>query len=735
MTVTVSPASTIAPTDVVAPLIYWRELWADPWELRPDFRLVSLTSLVAGAGVGAAEFRRPYGPAVKFEFSASFNEIAPVDILDSWIYVILPAKDGGSEVSWLGRVSTESVAIHAGGSLPGGAVDPAASGVQSFIAHEPLRMLERKPFARAVFRNGTNLLQDWNYFDHIPDMNAREPGSSFAGNMSHEIGSPGAGIAESHVFRGRSAQSGTANQPATKAEVWSHLDFLQYVFSWFADAPLNENDGTILGPYFQITGERQALAEMKTTIRFKPNGTVAEAVRKLIPLSAGFDFKILPILVTTGEGVEIPGFEVNVFATSPTPLFFGTASLPANTSTVSLNLRDLGSAKVQMATSLDNQYDAIRVRGERIVVCSTLNFRKPGSNPVGEAFVPGWDLTRAPDSPGLQLQYENGTGNESDDADAHDKARANPRFRDVYSRFVLPQNVPLQNVGLTSPFLASDGSLDGPLDDALRRPEFQLVYRELLPWIPLRNGLDYSTPVPSVRFDTAAQSGFRPLTLWIFDSTSADLSKGTNTWQLAADLGLSVSIDPEAYGILIAATPRHRLASNQFRWTLENAEFVRTATKSNHTPRLRYRNMMATVAIRTDHRLEVSVDFSPADIVNPERELVIDVPGAEMWVLSSDTVVEVDTEGNFVRRGPELLRDDSTRLHAVMAGAIGRYHNARRRAVVDMHGLQGWSSLLGKILTVVESPAQTLQVDAPITAIEYTASDSPRTVIKTGYAL
>lgn len=732
MPTTIKAASTTAPDTVIAPLVFVRQLWSDEWTVRPDLRLTSATALVAGMGVGSAEFRRPFGPAVKFEYESVYSAKTTLDILDWWVFVLLPSKDGGSEFSWIGRISTESREVHAGGTLSNGDPDPTPAGVQTWIAHEPLRLLERKPFAQAVFRYGSqnNAVHrhDW-----LPDMNAREPGSGFAGNRSYELHSPGGGIAASYVFRGRIDSAGT------KAVLWSHLDFLQYVLSWFADYPVAATDGSSTGPYFQITGARNALAELKTTIRFKRNGAVADALRKIIPREAGLDYKILPILATGSEGqVEIPGFEINVYPTSPVALYFATASLPANTDRVDLNLRDIGSATARMVNTLDNQYDGIRVRGERIVVCATLRFQKPAQLPLGRAFIPGWDTAEPPDNPNapvsLQLQYTRGTGTEADSAKAHDTARQNPRYRDVYSRFVLPENALLDKIGLSAPVLSSDGTPIGGLYNSARSREFQLVYRELLPWIPLRNGFDYSTPTPTPRFDAVAQSGFRSLTVYVFDRLSADGTKGTNEYRRAEDLGLSVSIDSEAWGILIGQTPRHRLGYNEFGWDLKNADDDVTETKTTVEPRWKWQSMLATLAMRTDKRLEVSVDYSPADLIKPERELVIDVPGAEMWVLAVNTIVAIDSSNAFVRRGPELLRDDSERLHAVMAGAIGRYVNARRRAVIDIHGIQGWSTLLGKILSVVEAPAETLQVDAPITSIEYTTAGTPSTVIKTGFA-
>ena len=118
----------------------------------------------------------------------------------------------------------------------------------------------------------------------------------------------------------------------------------------------------------------------------------------------------------------------------------------------------------------------------------------------------------------------------------------------------------------------------------------------------------------------------------------------------------------------------------------------------------------------------------------------VEVPDAELWYLAPRTVVGLDNEEfspTLRTSGAQhrILRDDTDRLAAVMAGAIARYATRRARASITVRGLLPWSGLIGQILTVIDEGGQQQQIQAPITSVRWSPGEDPTTVIETGSPL
>ncbi len=84
-----------------------------------------------------------------------------------------------------------------------------------------------------------------------------------------------------------------------------------------------------------------------------------------------------------------------------------------------------------------------------------------------------------------------------------------------------------------------------------------------------------------------------------------------------------------------------------------------------------------------------------------------------------------------------VLRNDADRLAQVAVGALARYSAWRNRATIQWRGLIGWSDLVGRILTVIDDGAESTDINAPITGMEWNASSDGKNVttrLHTGFA-
>ena len=178
--------------------------------------------------------------------------------------------------------------------------------------------------------------------------------------------------------------------------------------------------------------------------------------------------------------------------------------------------------------------------------------------------------------------------------------------------------------------------------------------------------------------------------------------------------------------IHVNASPNHLLARNH--WTSAAATAIE--------PLYDWQTLVATVAIETDQRLELSSvikDARPSDGV-----MVIHDDSAELWYLAPNTAVMVAGNGNLLRSPGRqvVLRNDADRLALILAGAIARYGRPRARAEIVYRGLLPMGHLLGNILTVVEQPgSDALNIQAPITAVEWEmVGGRPTTTVRAGFA-
>ncbi len=667
--------------------------WGDGWQIDVGLEMVAASRVAGGHDMSRAEFRHRYAGSLMQPWRGVFeNWPAWPRMYGTWVRVRI-VDDQGLQTVFVGRISDEARDVH-------GSTADAPSGNQFFVAYGPEDIL-RKIFISESYWNEGGLVKQLGW---VPPMNRRDEHNTLVGNRT------AAKVDGTHLY--------------DDSDTWSHLDYVEYILARFVD----ESDAG--GPAWTVGGMADALAEMKEAIDFGTTATVAQILAKLIDPQRGVDYMITP----TDDG-----FEVTIFTLlSKAWAGLGGGRVPPNPFMVHVAPSEtIDVQPVDAVLSGQDRYGKIRVLGERIVVCGSLCTQYAASAfdvsgiQWGEE-VPVCTLEPHWSANPLQWFYDAGTAELGDSAEDHDKARRNERYRPVYQLFAAPDGYTwpapgLDKRGVVIPFIDQDA---------------QSIVRQTLPWLPLREGVDYSDDPVTDEHPAWHEPDLLPPMVWIRrekEITADEESQGAEwfperSWFPAESVGIGISILQHEWGVWLSSQPNHLVAANHF-----DPDGV---FPSEIVPLYDYDYMVATIAVRTDQRLHVEASVLGASA--SDGVLEIEIPGAELWYLRPGTVVGqyLPTGELAVSNRGGVIRNDREKLLTVLAGAQVRHMWDRARARITIAGLVPWQNLLGCIMVVKDNPDKHLDLEAPITAVEWIApsdqdqegADPGSTIIRTGYA-
>lgn len=630
------------PKDADVAVVYTKSSWGGSWKQRPELRLRRCTSASARHDISSAEVVYTYGD-VKQVHESGITTSSAERFSGHWLRVRVTGGQGRQTV-FVGQIISESRTIQGNDGSP--------TGRQVFRAAGAERLLGKSAVDGSVWLDGgTEKTLQW-----IPDFNGRGRAGILEGNRS-------------------SSQSG-GTYLFGGTDSWTRLDALRYVVARYADS------SGIGGPSWTVSGQTDLLAASTDVLQASGARTVRDLVDMIIDPRMGVDYKVVE---ATG------GFSIYVFSLVADDFSYGGVSLGGNPNRVRV---EAGSTLENLSTTVirsrDQLYDTIKVQGDRIVVCCSLEVE----NGSLEA---KWDST-------AETTYTTPGGA---DAEEDERIRQTDDLRPVYSHFGAPAAWDHQ-AGDASPGITAGGAITTNAD-------YQNADRTTLSWIPIQEGKDYG----SVFLDGYASGhvgDVLPVSAWIIDERSGE-------YVPVERLGASVHAMSQDLGVIIRASPAHDIARNQF------------TGNTLYIPRADYQTLVVTLAFPGDQRLTLTRDISPS--TRDGSSLVIDVPGAAVWYLAPNTALVKSTAG-LERSGNsyQLLRDDTSKLAAVMAGAVARYHSERTRAVVTKKGLEPWHGMVGSILTAVEEGGTDSQVQSVITSVTWSVPEggerSGTTTIRTG---
>ena len=675
MSVTIIGGTSPSVRDEATPLVEIKASWSDGWALNTELIPIR-ASWHSGHDVGSLTFMRRYGPTVYDVHDDAFETRARISIRGSWVRLRL-LGDAGLQTIWQGRIESELREVRLRS--------------QKWVAYGPQNQLRKIDVHHCHWYHDASVIE----LGRVPSMNLAGPEGLLVGNCSTTR------QGTTYVYYRRTDGALTS--------LWSHYDYLEYILERFVNGTGR--------PTWTIGGQTSILRNLDTYIELTGRESAMDLLTKLIPPKYGVDYVIVP----TGGG-----YEVRIFALTAVGTVFAGADIPLNPNLTRVEAV-AGSGAHDVVTcviehSSAQEYDHIRIVGERKRTQFTLS-----------PWILGDDV-RTLWTNDQETAYKEGTGTPSDSADLHDNARRDDRFRNVFKA-----------LGTVIAFDFGSGQFLPPLLDLAGAevpgtPAQQIVEKSTLPDLLTREGWDYTVAIPVPKGVTGAEAAFLPPLailyndqdehplhdLWVLLDKATAMAKDTG-WEFMVK---SIEALEHDWGLRIDVEPNHALASKH--WADEAASRFNPLTDA-----FDYEDIACTIAIETDHRLEIGYDVSPEFASGDGSTLVIEAPDCHYWYLAPNTYLGVTADGYPIQSysGGLVLRNDVARMIYLAAGAIARYCYGRSRCRLVNKKLEAWTELVGTILAVVEDEGGIEPLDIPITSVEWNFTPSDRsTVIRAGYA-
>lgn len=665
------------------PNVWVRRNWEDAWVAAAlGFSAIGSTA-PAAPGIGSASFYWDYGFLTDQGVPAYYA--APPFPYLGWFVQIRVTIDETETEMWTGRFVADGLDID--GTLDNGV----GTGQQRYEAVELSYLLERFTIRDAVAIQDEQEVD----IDRVPQMNrSTDRGLSTIGNRSD---SPN----EDEIYR-----------YSTDGAVWTHRQFLEMQL-W---------DNRPGGIQFVLTGQEGLLDYASSSGRVE-GLTLLSLLDGLINRQRGFVWKIDKV----GFG-RAPVVEIKIATVFDEEITVGSVTLSPNPEIIDW---DLGNAneneEIRLSLVDVNSFDTIRVRGGRIVSCFTID---------NNVFVKAW--TDAEEG-----YYKDGAKNEEgyDELDEeeqiteNERYRSQPRFDPVYRQWVMPLNWnwhldyvdPDPEVEVEKYHVNPKPDISGGLIEG-EPSKFFNDGRHFLKKLPLKRGWDYTDSEPFDRRPPDMVSEYSSTMVWVKHDDDK-YYKVTRLSQIVIDdddnkaSSCSLKVLDKQMGFELAS-PGHQFAKGHF----EGAEPTGSLAVFD------WENLIATVAVETDQRVEVVEEAEEPIAGGAGRTLVIDLPYAKLWWIAPHTVVGIDAAGKKEVYGgsSNILRNDGELLEGVAAAALGWYGKRRQTLSVTVVYLTD-AARVGDLIRSLTLPNIYQDINTVVTQVvhDYIAG---RTTVVTNYA-
>ena len=702
---TIEAANFTEPTPALGYVVYTKKDWADNWAVDGELQAINAERLFGAGGVEKAELRREYGSQIRDPGGRVSNRNRR-NLSRHWVKIALLVPDGNQrsnpETIFVGRIETRPEDIH------GSEVGSRRNGVQTFVALGPAHILRNTHISHSVWQKLVEVEpgefeMERQVLGRTFSFNSRESDGDITGNRGSTQ------MWDSYTFGGE----GPRRIPGG-ADQWDHTQIVEYFIEQF----LNQKDeqgqpkrrSTALeAPLWTLGGTAiDYLTLNAAPIDMPAITSAADMLAKIIDRARGLDFFIVPTTITStiddpanpGNPIDVTDevFEIRVVATRAESIEFVllrpgnkgvTFAYPKNPATITIDVANRKYMTATVEPSTEQIFDGVRVVSDPIITIANIEAGLHG----------GW-------TPAVEQDYAAGDPNGPTPRD-HDSARGADRFRDVWQLFV---NQTFDWAGKI-PNIKLDGSEFNP------DGKFQRRHRRTLNSLHLLEGVDYSEqeigdPPPPIYELGATTPDRRPLMVL---AKHQERFTPIDMMSVFEDCvrGAQVSAPENDWGVRLRSHPNHVLAKTNW-----NA-----ASPSNFDPDLcglEWQTLRPTIAIHTDHRIELGQDLPEAQQSGLGLIKIIRVP-AKFVYLPGSTIVDADARGRLKRSPTQgyFAFEDFHKLAAKVPGAISRFLRRRASATITVKRLQTWDTSLGRILNAVQSGRSRQNITTPITSVRW----------------
>jgi len=445
-------------------------------------------------------------------------------------------------------------------------------------------------------------------------------------------------------------------------EAWSAADVIRYLLTWHAPTTHGITTWTLTGNY-DFLEDYYAVWQLEGM-------TLRQALNTVISRRRGYMWRCFP---------GAPG-EVLVHVE---PVFAGAFSVAGNqfrgnSAVFHFNLESLPQqflADVRLRLTVAHRYHQVRVYGEPMRVVWS---------PDSAYIYNDWEATD-------ETNYRNALG---DDPEENDLYRAQPQFRDVFTKYLLAYGR-TGYADYPNPLITENGTLDESTTAPMRMAD-----TPILNWLVLPDGtITRPFAVGKLVNDDRYVLLHRPVV------------------EEAPPIGLSVGPAEGDLKIRFLAPYNHCLCFNAADTESLGQGDGPTTQRGGNGSGCWYEHLAITVAVETGQRLRYYATIPDTPTDGPA--LVIYVPDAHLWYVGQNTIIGIASDGSLERTTEgQIVRDDSDYLRQVAGLAVAWYGYARETARLVLRYIEPAWPIAG-ILWWLNFGEAAAQIGTPITRLRF----------------
>jgi hypothetical protein len=644
-----------------------KQTWGGKWKLIP---YLAPDRAVRGVAphIGTAELSYVFG-SINAEDKTTFADYTPLNLQDWYVRISIQNPGFSPQPVWYGIIVDSENTYDS---------QQQVLGVQKFQCRELGFLLHREYIYQAYANFAAKTKNPPGLLNDCPTFNEQhwKGNNGIQGNRSQDKAK----------VKGNSLYVFEPN-----GKKWSNLDIINYILPLFGPAAIQ----------FKLKGQTIYLDQIQDIFECK-NKSIWECLCHLIDLHRGFGFNII-----VDDNTQTP--YINVFTLTDYTITLGKFKLPANANAVAFTYPGVypfthATGEVPFCTTSSNAFDQLIVQGKNIKVVGTW------AGADGNLII-GWNG---------KTQEEYLAGVSANDYLANDAMRANPRYENVFTRFIVPKNW-RWTVGQgdgngvllnLSPTAKNDGNVD------FSKPivNYFNSQNEFERHLPFLQGMDYTVnPIVNNNVDND-EPDYVPMFAAIKDTRDGTLHTRDNKWHDVHKLHAAnpmlhdMHVQPldNELGIKMSAHPNHYMALDL--WSS-------AAGASQTLPEFSYTTLLVTAMVETWQRQQIIMK-NPTATENTKTKVLF-VDNAEFWHCLPNAAIGIDKNGALQTIHPanRFVRNDLELLQAVSATASAWYFVKRQAVSIPIRQL-GLFVALGSMLRSISTINGVEQVRTVVSSIE-----------------